>query len=509
MDLPLFSPTQVPVREAVLNSIFAPAPVEPIMVEEQPKTPTPRKQQRSSRPAAVAIMTTPGGDEFYSPMASPFSTSGSFRSYKSAIPVEMLSFEYVSSCQSEQELQQIVSTLHADNKAPSLLRKAQSQLDHVAGRSESRRNDNSRVASSTKSVRWARNHTSFSPPSFGYSVDEEEDDSLVMSLSTTMLDDCLTISSPWANNSNAAGRSNNKSSHQKQRRNMNESSDKTLFLQEELKKVEEERSMLEQQLGRQVKTLEERLDKARESNTHQQLSLVEKIEKLESARWTAEEKVVHLQHAVKKSSAKAHNIVQNMEAMKLQSDTLRKQLALKEQQHTKTEQQAQHNEEHLRNQVTTLASQLRDTKENGTSAAKEHELNQQLQHRAAVEASLQQSLQSARKQLTSIQTEQEDMLSSLQHALGRDVALVRYVTLLYTCLLRVLVTICCCFLQWMLDCCCCYCMDARCRIFISHLLSLGPIIGSERTTPFGARGDTQVGCIQGSCQGICASHERG
>jgi chromosome segregation ATPase len=251
-----------------------------------------------------------------------------------------------------------------------------------------------------------------------------------MSLSTTMLDDCLAISSPWANNSNAGNRS--KSSHQKQqqRRNLNESSDRTLFLQEELKKVEEERSMLEQQLGRQVKTLEERLDQVRESNTNQQLSLVDKISDLEEARWTAEEKVVHLQHAVTNSSAKAHNMVQSMEAMKLQSDTLRTALALKEQQHTKTEQQAHQKEEHLRYQVTTLASQLRDTKENGASAAKEQELTQQLQHRAAVEASLQQSLQSARMQLTSIQTEQENVLTSLQHALGRDVALVRTTCLL-------------------------------------------------------------------------------
>lgn len=447
--MPLFSPTQVPVRENVLNSIFdrplvAPPPQPPPppppraavteqlgVVQHAPKTPTPRKQRRANR---NAIMTTPGGDAFYSPSSSPtFSvcTSSSFRSYKSTIPVEMLSFDYVSACQSEQELLQIVTALQDDNKAPSLLRKAQSQLDHVVsssmtssssglfGRKSYLPDSSSKVGSAAKSVRWARNHTSFSPPSCS---GDDEDDSLVMSLSTTFLEDSLAISSPWAGASQSSNHSRTRhlrdsnSSHQ--RRN---GGDKSAFLQQELLKVEEERLSLERQLNTQVRTLEDRLSEAKQSNAQEQLALVEKIANLETARWSAEEKVVHLEHSVKQSSFKAQSIVTNMETVKTEADTLRTQLGWQQQQQQRSQQQAQQVEDHLRQEVASLSTQL---KESANTIELREKLEAQLQHRNEIEESLQQSLQHARTKLEAIQAEETDMLTSLQQALGRDVALV-------------------------------------------------------------------------------------
>lgn len=387
--MPLFSPSQVPKRELVLRSIWSPPPA-----VAEPKTITPRKKQTPRKE-----MTTPVSmDQFYSPHASPisvmsegnsFRTSASFRTCSNStihVPVDMLSFDYVSNCQSEHELAQIVSTLTQDGGSyPSLLRMAQRKLETVSA-----------ASSASKSVRWAPPSHHASPPSMNESSVALNESSLVMSLSTTMmLEDSLALSPT-----------------PKSRASKLFTFEEEPFA-EELDNVQNERRALELELSQQVHVLQDRLRKESQDQNQQHTSLKSKIQDLEQARAAAEDNVTLLDQALKTSNQKQMSIVASMETMSRESHFLKQQLDAEQRTSRDTVQKSYEVETQLRHQVTTLST-------NNNSAA----LEVQLQKRAQVEAALTTSLSNAKSQLQAIRDEQTATLSTLQQALGRDTGVV-------------------------------------------------------------------------------------
>ena len=205
-SLPLFSPTPTSSRELehVLHSVFSPTlrggvtswdrkklereKREKIALAAQRVKPRTQSSFTTAAPAAsphsnriICFPKTPGPK---SPLASFHSPSSVFMSPVSTIstcsfkslPIDMLSFDYVSNCDSPKALQQIVDTLRAERQYPSLLKSAKKQLESIL-ETGARHDD----IPTSHLIDLQRQHTLYVS-----SVDDES--SLVMSLSSSMLD---------------------------------------------------------------------------------------------------------------------------------------------------------------------------------------------------------------------------------------------------------------------------------------------------------------------------------
>ena len=139
---------------------------------------------------------------FHSPRYSPdFASPGAFStisalttasscSFKS-LPIDMLSFEYVSNCESPEALQQIVDTLSADGSKhyPSLLKKAKQQLGSIQEQLCVRNN-------TTPSVRFTNMVHPVPKDSTLYVSSTKDESSLALSLSSSLLDDASAAEVP-------------------------------------------------------------------------------------------------------------------------------------------------------------------------------------------------------------------------------------------------------------------------------------------------------------------------
>lgn len=390
--VPLFSPTQVPSREHVLRSIWSSSPIKATAESSAMATPRRMRMVDTYNHNTKHTDVSHSMDQFYSPLAgvgaSPISVISDGTSFRSSMPVDMFSFDYVSTCQSEHELNQIVETLQHDNPGsyPSLLRTARRQLEAVTAE--------------RKTVSWAQqkssmhnyHHSSMPMPSTTTSPSQDHS-SLAMSISTTMLDDSLQVSPT-----------------PKPRRNNNSTTTTTtastrLFnlaeepFAEELDQVQEERCQLEQQLTHQVQQLQKRLDNNRDVKDQHQLSLTRKIQDLETARATAEEKVKRLEQALETSNSKHQSMLKSIEHTAQQDATeLRRQLEIEQKQSRDSIQAARQTEQRLR-----------------------HELEHIRQHTKSAEQA-EASLEHSKAQLSAIRNEQVNLLMVLQRAIGHDTA---------------------------------------------------------------------------------------
>lgn len=389
-SVPLFSPTQVPPREHVLRSIWASSPIKPMA--ESCAVGTPRRTRIRECDTYTDI--SHSMDQFYSPLAgaSPISVISDGTSFRSSMPVDMFSFDYVSTCQSEHDLNQIVETLQYDNPGsyPSLLKTARRQLQAVTAE---RKN---------KSVSWAQ-HKPFEHHQTPSPSPSQDHSSLAMSLSTTMLEDSLQVSpTPQAKRNDNTTVTSTTSTR--------------LFnlpeepFAEEFDQVQEERCHLEQQLTHQVQQLQQRLESNRDSKEQQQLSLSAKIKDLEHARATAEEKVKRLEEALQASSSKHQSLLKSKEHT-AQQDTaaLRKQMETEQKYHRDSIQAARQTELRLRNELDSIRHS-----------------NKSAQQAAA-------SLEHSNAQLNAIRDEQTNLLMVLQRSIGHDAAMVSVVCLLISC----------------------------------------------------------------------------
>ena len=400
-SVPLFSPTQVPAREHVLHSIWSPSPIKVTTESSAIATPRRMKMVDACNHAATCTDVSHSMDQFYSPLAgvgaSPISVISDGTSFRSSMPVDMFSFDYVSTCQSEYELNQIVETLQHDNPGsyPSLLRTARRQLEAVT--------------SDRKTVSWAQhkssmhnfhhhhhNHSSLPMPMSSTATSPSEDhSSLAMSLSTTMLDDSLQ-GSPTPKPRRNTDNTTTTTSASTRLFNLPEEP-----YAEELDQVQEERCHLEQQLTHQVQQLQQRLENHRDAKDEQQMDLFRKIQDLEQARATAEEKVKRLEQALELSNAKHQSMLKSIEHTAQQDATeLRRQLEFEQKQSRDSIQAARQTEQRLRHEL----EHLRRDK-------------QSVQHAEA-------SLEHSKTQLSAIRDEQVNLLMVLQRAIGHDTAIV-------------------------------------------------------------------------------------
>jgi hypothetical protein len=193
-SIPLFSPSQVPVQEAVLHSLWSPLASKSRQIQSSPvqATPTPRRK---------SLHTTASEDVFFSPLnqTSPISVV-STHSFVSIPNVEMLSFDYVSTCQSPADLKQILGSLERQ-EYPSLYNLAQKKLESLQEEKESDQNDKGvteeeqgkeqpaaasttpRPKSTVLSTKPALRQQHLPTKTVRWSSPATEDDSLVFSLS--------------------------------------------------------------------------------------------------------------------------------------------------------------------------------------------------------------------------------------------------------------------------------------------------------------------------------------
>jgi hypothetical protein len=135
----------------------------------------------SFHPKTPGVKTPCALKDFFSPdFQSPLSTisalsTASTCSFKS-LPIDMLSFDYVSTCESPEVLQQIVDTLSAERQYPSLLKSAKKQLETI------------QESTKRQYCITMPHHMDMQRENILYVSSTNDESSLAMSLSSSMLD---------------------------------------------------------------------------------------------------------------------------------------------------------------------------------------------------------------------------------------------------------------------------------------------------------------------------------
>jgi len=397
-----------------------------------------------------------------------YSTTGtSFRS----VPIDMLSFTYVTECTSEVELEQIINSLQADSPGnyPSLLKAAKHRLDlaravtstqdkilnerdsqfstlHVSSTSSesssakgkpaifrvdstSKGDDDvqrSDVPSIQRSLAWSQTtHIS--------SNSQIDESSLVMSVSTTFLEELESdvaskISEPRQNAVNPTSEQINDPKHIMPQpssipRHIPPVSGK---LQEQLQKMRDERSALERNLKDQVLEMNRKLENLVNTKQREQSVLSGKLNEVEKKKAQLEDEVEMLETAVRIAAEKAKDIVSSMTMMRHESQSLRTALIEEKENRKVKETRAIEIEVDLREQVTQLSSLLvhseisaKQTKEITEMTMRNEFDHERLQHKLAAQA-LNRCLQEARSMLQNLKSERSSILHALASALGKD-----------------------------------------------------------------------------------------
>jgi len=302
------------------------------------------------------------------------------------------SFEYVSKCNSQDELEQIVKTLESQkhNRYQTLLKAACKRLNHV----REMQNDEKCSNMST-------------PHSRDTNLNTTHESSLIMSLSTTAMDDLSTDSSYF------------------QRRNqvklLNGGSHLGSVVIEGLNKVDEGFSTdsskkEEQHLTQQIETLTKRIHDLQLAKYEQETLLNKKVCDLEHARKVAESNVHVLEQAVKETNEAAETIRMSMAEIQDERDTLRESLEMQKEKQRQYSDNVESTQAELRTQIDSLSKKLESEIDLGP-------VLEELETRAENEAALNVSLEETKLHLQAVQQEQASMLSVLETAMYGDAAL--------------------------------------------------------------------------------------
>lgn len=518
-SLPLFSPTLTSSREQehVLHSVFSPTlrggvttwdkgdrekrtreKREKIALAAERVKPKTQSSLTTAVPFAsphsnrIRFPKTPGGPEtplahksFYSPSSdflSPVSTISTC-SFKS-LPIDMLSFEYVSNCDSPDALQQIVDTLSAERQYPSLLKRAKKQLESI--HKTAARHDGIHTSHLIDSQ---RQHTL-------YVSSANDESSLVMSLSSSMLDGadveggderkgesqvlvnsnggndwevkevkrCTTpgsdrqVGTPGrsgiATNESESVRSKAEKKHLVEIRQLHEqvhsvesskSNDNAnlLLKLKSLEKAKEEaerkvavlekmsesasaRGATEIKLLAEVRQLEEQLHSMEASKRKDNTNLLYKLKYLEEAKEDAERKVAMLERMVASTSANNREIKSALAIVRQERQLLQDSIRDEREAARSQVEEAKAIEEALHKKIENLSAQLSHFKEQSLDAYKSMELRlrrrlqKEYSQRDGDIRSLQQELQEARSTLEATTKERSATLRSIQLALGKS-----------------------------------------------------------------------------------------
>lgn len=344
-------------------------------------------------------------------------TNASTCSFKS-LPIDMLSFEYVSSCDSPEALQHIVETLSSDGSKhhyPSLLKKAQQQLESINEKTTVR-HDN------VPSVRIL-DIAEIPKDSTLYMSSTKDESSLALSLSSSVLDgtsaEVPTVSKVPNHRVQANGATNKANEPFSQSTSgrrialsppTNSSVDATREAKpkSEVEKLSEKVSKLKSFKGKDTKDLEN------------------KLKSLEDAKNEAERKVVALEKAVLASSSHAREANAELSNVREESRLL-KDLLDGERNAARSElHEAKAVEEGLRRKMEAIAAQLAQCKEQNADITKsmESRFRRQVERERAKREgdvrTLQQSLQNTQMTVNAMQEERNSTLRSIHQALGKS-----------------------------------------------------------------------------------------
>lgn len=441
-----------------------------------PKTPTIKKVSIKTQPPPELLPATSQQDEFFSPLghnaapfipatlskpvlktpanlarsafrsplnadlfASPLSTisaltTASTCSFKS-IPIDMLSFDYVSNCDSPEALQQIVDTLSADGSKhyPSLLRKAKQQLESI--------NKQTTIPNHTVySVHFSTSTDEQVPrDSTLYVSSTKDESSLVLSLSSSVLDGAsvdipVPPPPPAAAATSTTAVALNKVSNAvpikpgtlnpRVATNGTKERQRTHTQVTNTSTTAEERR--EAKLLSDLEKLTEEVNCLKYSQDSDNSELQRELNALREEKNEAEKKLTILEKTVLSSSSHARqanealaNVREEAQLLKdlLTSERNTAQLEIKE---------VRAIEEGLRRKVQTIAAQLARCKEQNADIAKsmESRFRRQVEKECAERdgniRGLQQSLTNAQTTVKAMQEERSSTLRSIHQALGKS-----------------------------------------------------------------------------------------
>ena len=424
--------------------------------------------------------TSPGVDCFYTPntfhsSSSPvstisalsYSTSGtSFRT----IPIDMLSFEYVTECKVKVELEQIVDSLQADGPRnyPSLLKAAKQRLEIIQKGSESgvkllnendsqlsfsmthisstssepypmykpgkgsihRMNLMSKVDNGNRSLTPSVSRSlAWSETSTETSSSPNDESSLVMSVSTTCFEEMdFDIGSSSLQPQLEISEKSLAPPIQTQLNTTKPSSIRQQLppvsgrLQKQLQQMRDERNSIERNLKDQVTELTINLENVEKARQLDQSMLLGKLHEVESKKAQVEEEVAILEAAVRTTTERAKDIVSNMTVMRQESRSLRKALD-DERENSKRSNKI---EATLRDQINQMSRLIADAEMSAKQAKETAEMTirndfdeERVKHKLAAKA-LNRCLHDARSMLQSIKNERSHILKTLSKALGKD-----------------------------------------------------------------------------------------
>jgi len=334
------------------------------------------------------------------PLISPISFVSCTESYtsmhsNSSIPVNMLSYDYLTTCQSEHTLYQIIDTLQTDhpNLYPKLLEKAHDRLYSIKKSYVSK--PFSPFSDRIQSIDVA-----------SVTVDNDES-SLVLSISTSLMEENETSSM---------------TEYETKQGDLMRSMTDSYLNEEDFKVnqgIKEEES--QQELNHKVENLMTQIRELEVSKCKRESSMQEKLDCLESVVKTSEEKIRELEGNAFISPDEVKSIRIALKQVQVERDNLRRQISLSKTNCNKQSKKIDRTKGNIHMPVAKLS---------GKSNAKrsisilQSQLSHELNIRKENEVALDKSLKQVKLLLEASKREQNSMLIILQKALGRQSALV-------------------------------------------------------------------------------------
>ena len=345
-------------------------------------------------------------------------TNASTSSFKT-LPIDMLSYEFVSTCNSPEALKQIVNTLSADSPRhfPSLLRTAKKQLESI---NETMQQQNEAPGSNLNSLEG------FQKESALYVSSTRDESSLALSLSSSLLDDEIVeaqvagtseigykkeiTKQPTASNALICDK---RKATPGDRRGI-------ATIKPDASRTRETKLIAEmQQMAEKVHVLETIKEQDKKN-------LLLKLKSLEEAKNQAERKVTVLEKAVASSSAQTRDMSATLAEVRDESKQLQGLLRNEKEAARCKILEARKVQDGLQRKIDILSEQLAQCKERAADATKSMEKRFRLKaekesaQRDSDVRSLKQALEDARMNLDAIKEERNETLHSIQHALGKS-----------------------------------------------------------------------------------------
>ena len=368
--------------------------------------------------------------DFVSPLSTISAlTNASTCSFKS-LPIDMLSFDYVSNCNSPKALQQIVDTLSADGSQhyPSLMRKAKSRLASINEQTVERQYDLPAMTVSSRAVEKGDHSL--------YISSTKDESSLALSLSSSMLDNIDTVpfhsTVPIPVSANVDNLDDLIASKVKEPMTHRADEQRSASVNDQINFdtttngsscVDVKR---EEKLLAEIKQLTEEIRALRSAESKDNVDLKRQLESLEEAKNEAERKVSLLEKAVVSSSSHARGVTATLESVREESQILKDCLQEERTSARSTINEAKATEEGLRCKIQSIAAQLAQCQKQNADVAKAMEsrfrrqVEQECANRDEDLRSLQLSLQNAQTTLRAMKEERNTTIRSIHQALGKS-----------------------------------------------------------------------------------------